>query len=78
MIHFYVGNDDGEPEMEDCRAVDISDEEPMVRRLGEENEDVATIVDSGADVALFPLSAANSGGSRCAQKSYPRWGGEKC
>ena len=41
--------------------MDISDDEPMVRRLGEENEDVAIILDSGADVALFPLSMAGHG-----------------
>ena len=31
----------------------------MVRRLG--NDDVAIIIDSGVDVALFPLSMANRG-----------------
>ena len=30
-----------------------------MRLLGEENEDVAIIIDSGADVALFPLSMAD-------------------
>ena len=33
----------------------------MVRRLGDENEDVAIIIDGGADVALFPLSMAAHG-----------------
>ena len=33
----------------------------MVRRLGEETADVAIIIDSGADVALFPLSVADRG-----------------
>ena len=39
-IHFYIGDDDDddEPEMEDCKVIDVSDDEPMVRRLGEENE----------------------------------------
>ena len=32
----------------------MSKNEPMVRRLGEEEEDVAIIIDSGA--ALFPWS----------------------
>ena len=39
--------------------IDVSDGESVVRRLGEENEDmaiiVAIVIDSGADVALFPL-----------------------
>ena len=47
--------------MEDCRVIDVSDDEPMVRRLGEEHEDVAIIIDSGADVALFSLSMAGHG-----------------
>ena len=34
--------------------VEISEEEPKVRRFGEEGEDVAIIIDGGADVALFP------------------------
>ena len=34
MIHFYTGDDDDdEPEMEDCRVIDISDDEPIIRRL---------------------------------------------
>ena len=33
----------------------------MVRRLGKENEDVAIVIDSGADVALFPVSMADHG-----------------
>ena len=41
--------------------IDVSDDEPMVRRLGEEHEDVAIIIDSGADVALFSLSMAGHG-----------------
>ena len=61
---------------------------PTVRRLGEENEDVAIIIDSGADVALFPLSMADHGervaiqhkdpATRCATKSYPHTRCEKC
>ena len=54
----------------------------MVRRLGEENEDVAIIIDRGADVALlFPLSMADHGEGELpfstktklpdAQKKYP-------
>ena len=39
--------------MEDCKVIDISDEEPIVRRFGEEHEDVAIISACGADVALF-------------------------
>ena len=88
VIHFYTGDDDG-PEMEDCWMIlDTSDDEPMVRRLGEENEDVAIIIDSGADVALFPLSMADHGervasqhkdpATRCATKSYPHTRCEKC
>ena len=63
MIHFYIGDDDGdddddddddadEPEIRVFEEIDISDDEPMVRRLGGEIEDVAIIIDSGADVAL--------------------------
>ena len=33
----------------------------MVRRLGEENEDVAIVIGSAPDVALFALSMANQG-----------------
>ena len=67
-IHFYIGDDDDvvddddEPEVEVCRVIDVSDDEPIVRRLGEEHEDVASIIDSGADVALFPSSMAGDGG----------------
>ena len=32
-----------------------------VRRLGEERDDVAIIIDSGADVALFLLNVAGQG-----------------
>ena len=32
-----------------------------VRSLGEERQDVAIIIDSGADVALFRLSMADHG-----------------
>ena len=46
MIHFYIGDDDDEPEIQEVEEIDISDDEPMVRRLGEENEDVAIIIDS--------------------------------
>ena len=38
--HFYIGDDDDEPEFQEVEEIDISDDEPMVRRLGEENEDV--------------------------------------
>ena len=37
--------------MEDCRVIDISDDVSVVRRLGKENEDVVTIISSGADEA---------------------------
>ena len=54
VVHLYTGDgddddddDDDEPEMEDCRVIDISYDEPKVRRLGEEGEGV--IIDSGAD-----------------------------
>ena len=53
VVHVYIGDDHGdddEPEMEDCRVTDISDDELMVRRFGEKHEDVAIIVDCGADV----------------------------
>ena len=39
----------------------MPDDEHIVRRLGEEDEDVAIIIDRGADVALFPVSMANQG-----------------
>ena len=62
ITHFYIGDDDEEPEFQEVEEIDISDDEPMVRRrLGEGNEDVAIIVDSGADVALFPFSMADHG-----------------
>ena len=47
-IHFYIGDDDDdddEPEIQEVEEVDISDDEPMVRRLGEENEDAAVIIE---------------------------------
>ena len=48
----------------------------MVRRLGEENEDVnvAIIIYSGADVALFPLSVADhaEGEQRFSTKTKPQ------
>ena len=65
-IHFYIGDDDDEP-CQDRRnpmeenSMEIENEESKVRRLGEENEDVAIAIDSGADVALFPLSMADYG-----------------
>ena len=49
---------DDEPDIQEFEEIDISHDEPMARRLGEENEDVAIIVDGGADVAFFPLSIA--------------------
>ena len=61
VIHFHLGDDDDEAEFQEVEEIDISDDEPMVRRFGEENEDVAIIIDSGADVALFPLSMADHG-----------------
>ena len=62
VVHFYIGDGDDEPEMEDCKVIDISDDEPMVRRLGEENEDVAIIVNSGADVVFLPFEYGRSWG----------------
>ena len=41
------------------KSVKIPDDEPRVRRLGEDREDVAIICDRGADVALLPLSMAD-------------------
>ena len=41
------------------KRFDVSDDGPMVRRLGEEREGVAIIIDSGADVALSPLGMAD-------------------
>ena len=38
-------------QIQEVEEIDISDDEPMVRRLGEEREDVASIIDSGAGVA---------------------------
>ena len=43
-------------QMQEVEEIDISDDEPVVRRLGEEGE-----IDSGADVALLPLSMAVHG-----------------
>ena len=59
VIHFYIGDDDDD--VAEFQEIDISDDEPMVRRLGEEHEDVAIIIDSGADVAFFSLSVADRG-----------------
>ena len=47
--HFYIGDDDDdddddEPELQEVEEFDVSDDEPMVRRFGEENEDVAIIM----------------------------------
>ena len=64
VVHFYIGDDDDdddEPEFQEAEEIDISDDEPIIRRLGEENEDVAIIIDGGADAALFPLSVADRG-----------------
>ena len=55
VTRFYIGDDDDEPEFQEFEEIDLSDDEAMVRRREEKNEDVAIIVDSGADVALFPL-----------------------
>ena len=43
VIHFYIGDDDeddDEPEIQEVEemSISISNDEPMVRRLGEENE----------------------------------------
>ena len=40
-------------------SISISDDEPIVRGLGDGNEDAAIIIDSGADVAWFLLSMAH-------------------
>ena len=49
VIHFYIGDDDDdESEFHEVEEIDIPDDEPIVRRLGEENEDVAIFFDSGA------------------------------
>ena len=89
VVHVYVGDDDDEPEFQQVEEIDISDDEPMVGRLGEENEDVAIIIDGGADIALSPLSMADHGPSRfaiqhkdqatrCTRKSYPHRRCETC
>ena len=44
-------------------AMEIESEGSKVRRLEEERDDVAIIIDSGADVALFP-EYGRSWGSR--------------
>ena len=90
-VHFYIGDDDDddEPEFQEVEEIDISDDEPTHgSETWEENEDVAIIIDSGADVALFPLSMADHGervaiqhkdpATRCATKSYPHTRCEKC
>ena len=59
VIYFYIGDDDDdddEPECQEVGEIDVSVDEPM-----KENGDVAIIIDSGADVALFPLSMADHG-----------------
>ena len=38
-------------------SISISDDEPMVRRLGEENEEVAIISDGGGDVVRKVLKS---------------------
>ena len=86
VIHFYDGDDDDEePEMQEVEemSISISDDEPILRRLGEENEDVAIIIDSGADVALFPLSTQRpiqrkDQATRRTSKSHPHRRCEKC
>ena len=60
--HFYIGVDGDEPEIQEVEEIYISDDEPMVRRLGEENEDVAIIVNSGADVVFLPFEYGRSWG----------------
>ena len=50
-IIFDLRKGDDEQEFQEVEEIDISDDEPMVRRLGEEREDVASIIDSGAGVA---------------------------
>ena len=44
MIHFYIGDDDDEPWKEGCEEVE--NERPKVRRLGEERDGVAIVIDS--------------------------------
>ena len=64
VVHFYIGDDDDDDDddaldIEDCEMMEIENEQPEARRLGEERDDVAIIIDSGADVALFPLNMAD-------------------
>ena len=49
VIHSYIGDDDDEPWKESREGVE--DERPKVRRLGEERENVAIIIDSGIGAA---------------------------
>ena len=41
--------------------MEIENEASKVRRLGEERDDVAVIIDSGANVALFSVNMADHG-----------------
>ena len=68
VIHFYIGDDDyycycydDEPCEEGAMEIEIENEESKVRRLGEERDDMAIIIDRGADVALFPSNMAGHG-----------------
>ena len=65
VIHFYVGDDDDEPWKGGENLFDsfeeVENDKPKVGRLGEERGDVAIIIDSGADVALFSLTMADHG-----------------
>ena len=58
---------------EECEEAEIEDESPKVRRLGEEKDDVAIIIDSGGDAALFSLNMADPA-TGCAGESYPHRG----
>ena len=57
MIHVYIGDDDDEPWKESCE--EMEDDRPKVRRFGEERDDMAIVIDSGADVAFFLLNMAD-------------------
>ena len=46
VIHFYVGDDDDGPGIQEFEQSDIPDGELRVRRVGEENEDVGIVIDS--------------------------------
>ena len=67
LVHFFIGDDDDDEPWKERESLleetfqEVENEKPKVRRLGEERDDVAIIMDCGADVALFALRMADHG-----------------